>query len=132
MGKVPPYKKVVRDNFIKVLEANAGNVTMACKKIGITRQTYHNWIDRFDDFREQVESVHESLIDFAESALMKKIKEGDTTSIIFFLKTKGRRRGYIEKYDVYLQNQKDDVLDLTDLYDVDVIEAEEVKKIEKS
>ena len=37
--------------------------------------------------------------DYIES-IMEKIKSGDTVSIIFFLKTQGRRRGYSERYQI--------------------------------
>lgn len=36
-------------------------------------------------------------LDFAESELFKQIKEGNITGVIFFLKTKGKKRGYIER-----------------------------------
>ena len=39
-------------------------------------------------------------LDFAESALHNNIREGKETSTIFFLKTRGKKRGYIEKTEV--------------------------------
>jgi hypothetical protein len=39
-------------------------------------------------------------LDTAESALFNQIKEGNVTSIIFYLKTKGRRRGYVERQEI--------------------------------
>ncbi|MDR3142731.1 MAG: hypothetical protein LBU37_13545, partial [Tannerellaceae bacterium] len=45
-------------------------------------------------------NIADIAIDFAESNLHKRIKEGDTTSIIFYLKTKGKKRGYIEKSEI--------------------------------
>ena len=50
--------------------------------------------------KDRIDSEREVAIDFAESQLMEKIKSGDTVSIIFFLKTQGRRRGYSERYQI--------------------------------
>jgi len=48
-------------------------------------------------YKEKVESVGDIALDFAESELFKQIKEGNITGVIFFLKTKGKKRGYIER-----------------------------------
>jgi hypothetical protein len=40
------------------------------------------------------------MVDVAESKLMAKIDAGDTTAIIFFLKTQGKGRGYVERQEV--------------------------------
>ena len=39
----------------------------------------------------------EAILDFAESKLKQEINDGNITAIIFFLKTKGKIRGYVEK-----------------------------------
>ncbi len=39
-------------------------------------------------------------MDFAESQLYKQIKEGSTAATIFYLKTKGKKRGYIERQEI--------------------------------
>ena len=87
--------------FIEVLRNNAGNIKLSCEKAGIGRTTYYNWIDDDKDFEKEVSNVNEELIDFAESELMKKITDGNLTAIIFFLKTKGQTRGYIEKQYIH-------------------------------
>jgi len=85
--------------MLEMLEKSAGNVSVACKKVGISRQTHYQWSDDSDTYKSKVEDIQEGLIDFAETKLMEQIKEGNTTASIFFLKTKGKGRGYVEKVE---------------------------------
>lgn len=75
-----------------------GNISQACKLADIDRGTFYAWKSD-EKFQEQLAAVSpdEILVDFAENALVQRIGKGDTTAIIFTLKTKGRARGYIEK-----------------------------------
>ena len=83
--------------FVKNLKAAGGIICIACSNTGINRSTYYRWREADEEFREQVDEVMEEQIDFVESKLLTAIKSGDTTAIIFYLKTKGRNRGYSEK-----------------------------------
>ena len=86
-----------RKKFLDILKKNAGLVYLSCEKCGITAPTYYNWLRDDPSFAEAVKSINEGMLDFAEGALFEKIKNKDLTAIIFFLKTKGRERGYQEK-----------------------------------
>ena len=88
-----------KKDFLIVFENNLGNISETCKKIGISRTTFYEWYKKDKEFKEKIEEIKESLLDFAESILMKKIKEGDNTCLIFFLKTKGKNRGYTERIE---------------------------------
>ena len=68
------------------------------------RTTYYSWIDDDKDFENEIKDVNEELLDFAESQLMNHITKGNLTAIIFYLKTKGQSRGYIEKQ--YIQQRQ--------------------------
>lgn len=59
--------------------------------------------------------VEEGLIDFAESKLIENINDGILTAIIFYLKTKGKKRGYTEGEEVEVKQTSD--LDLSGLSD---------------
>ena len=89
-----------KDNFLKALKNNLGNISQACKSSKISRQTYYRWVDDDVEFEEQCKNVEESLLDLAENRLLEKIDKYDTTSIIFFLKTKGKKRGYNESTQI--------------------------------
>ena len=85
--------------MIEALENTLGIVTTACKIVGINRGTHYNWLKSDDDYKKSVENIEDMAIDFAESKLFENIKNNDTTSTIFYLKTKGKKRGYIERVE---------------------------------
>jgi len=85
--------------MIIALEQSLGIVTTACKSVGITRDTHYRWIIEDEDYKVAVESIQDITLDFAESQLHKQIKEGEVTSTIFYLKTKGKKRGYVERVE---------------------------------
>lgn len=82
--------------MIEALTKSLGVVTSACKKVGIDRQTHYNWYNKDPEYKEAVDSIQDVAIDFVESSLHKSIQEGNVTAQIFYLKTKGKKRGYIE------------------------------------
>lgn len=89
-------KVQVKKALIEELGKASGIVTYACDKVGVSRVTFYNYYKADKKFAEQVDHVMEKQIDVVEAALLKRIKSEDTTAIIFYLKTKGRTRGYVE------------------------------------
>ena len=85
--------------MIAALEQSLGIVTTACKSVGIERNTHYNWIKEDEYYKAAVDSIQDITLDFAESQLHKQIKDGEVTSTIFYLKTKGKKRGYIERIE---------------------------------
>jgi|DEB0MinimDraft_10_1074344.scaffolds.fasta_scaffold40564_2 hypothetical protein len=88
---------ILKDQMVAALEKTLGIVTKACEMVGISRETHYRWLRTDEVYKEKVESVGDIALDFAESELFKQIKEGNITGVIFFLKTKGKKRGYIER-----------------------------------
>ncbi len=98
-------KQAQKNKFIKALEECKGIVSTACRKIGISRQTYYKWLKNDPDFETLCNDISEEAIDFVESKLLEKIEQGDTTAIIYFLKTKGKKRGWSEKTEAEPQRE---------------------------
>ena len=86
--------------MLEALEKTLGIVTTACKKVGVSRSQFYGWCREDEQFSKAVDSVEGMALDFAESKLLENIKSKKETSIIFYLKTKGKKRGYIEKSEV--------------------------------
>ena len=89
-----------KEEMIKALEKSLGVVTIACKEVGIERSTHYDWLKNDEEYKKAVDDLADVALDFAESMLHKQIQEKDTTATIFYLKTKGKKRGYIERTEV--------------------------------
>jgi hypothetical protein len=85
--------------MIVALEQSLGIVTTACLTVGIDRKTHYNWLKDDEEYKAAVDSIQDITLDFAESQLHKQIKDGEVTSTIFYLKTKGKKRGYVERVE---------------------------------
>ena len=86
--------------MIEALEMSLGIVTTACKTVGIARSTHYEWYEKDADYKAAVDGIADIALDFAESQLHKQIKDGEVSSTIFYLKTKGKKRGYIERTEI--------------------------------
>jgi hypothetical protein len=114
----------LKKNLLKALALSHSVVTDACKKAGCSRKTFYEYLKEDKAFASEVEDIKEQALDFTESQLFKLIngyslpedkvffRAGDqeptivkgkkhlgpdTTAVIFHLKTKGKKRGYVER-----------------------------------
>lgn len=83
----------IQELFIQELRENLGVVSKALTKVNITREEYNNWL-RNQEFKKKVDEVNELSIDYVENKLLTQIQKGDLQAIQFYLKTKGKKRGY--------------------------------------
>jgi len=86
--------------IIGALGETKGLLTLAARKAGVSYRTLNRYANEFPSVREAVEEAKESMVDFAEGKLFDKISKGNTACIIFYLKTQGKSRGYIERHEV--------------------------------
>lgn len=110
MNKTEQHKKAI----LEALEQSLGVVTSACKKVGVGRTTFYGWLADDKEFAEAVKDIENVALDFAESQLHKQIKDGNPSSTIFYLKTKGKKRGYVERMENVNTNKNLDLSNLTD------------------
>lgn len=92
-----------KQELLEALRESLGIVTMACENVGVGRSTFYEWLRDDPEFKAEVDDINNRALDFVESKLFGNIENGDVASIIFYLKTKGKARGYIEKQEVEAQ-----------------------------
>jgi len=86
--------------LIEAMQKSLGNVTQSCKIVGLSRKTYYDYYNSDDEFSKACDDCENIALDFVESQLHKQIKDGVPSSTIFYLKTKGKKRGYVERKEI--------------------------------
>mgnify|MGYP003151773624 CR=1 FL=1 len=93
-------RHIKKETMLKALENSLGVVTVACKQADIPRSTYYKWLKEDVEFAKEVREIENIALDFAESQLHTQMKDGSTSATIFYLKTKGKKRGYVERQEL--------------------------------
>jgi AcrR family transcriptional regulator len=88
------------EKIIPLIDEYTGNLSMVARKLGVSRTTLYRFLSDKPTVRLALEEAREKMIDNVESKLYSKALAGDTTAMIFFLKTQGKQRGYIERQEV--------------------------------
>ena len=101
-GRGKPTDKDLADALVACKGILVAAVGWLAKERGksITRQTLAKRIDASERLRAVVAEVEDQTLDWAESRLLELINRGDKTAILFYLKCKGKARGYTERQEV--------------------------------
>jgi len=91
---------ILKKQMIEAMEKTLGIVTSAAKMVGINRSTHYIWMEKDEEYRHKINSISDLALDFVESQLFKSIENHSDTATIFYLKTKGKKRGYIERQEI--------------------------------
>lgn len=92
-----PWLKI--EEIEAALIKSKGIMTAAGESLGVSRSTVSERVRRSERLQKVIDNQRKVVGDFAESKLYTHIKEGNLTAIIFYLKTLGRDRGYIERHE---------------------------------
>lgn len=115
-----PTTKPSIEQFTHVANACGGILSDIAANFSVTRQTVYNWCEANTEFKQALEDSRERFVDLAESNLRKLvagvpaiekdengekrfagwIERPSETAIIFTLKTRGKKRGYVERQEV--------------------------------
>lgn len=90
------------EQIIAAIKASdtGGLLTLVAKKAGVSYWTIWKYAQDFPSVKQALDERKEEMLDMAEGQLYSKIKNGNIAAIIFFLKTQGKERGYIERSEL--------------------------------
>lgn len=115
-----PNTKPPLEQFEQIANACGGILSDIAANFKVARNTVYNWCEADPEFKEALADSRERFVDLAESNLRKLVagvpaiekdelgnsrfagwvERPSETAIIFTLKTRGKKRGYVERQEV--------------------------------
>lgn len=88
-----------KQDFIKLFFSKMGILTQVfeAEECKITRFQFNEWMMKDTEFADEINSISERRLDFAENSLFKQIQEGNANATVAYLKMLGKNRGYADK-----------------------------------
>ena len=101
--KTPEKREQMKSLYLEKL-IECGGVSLAARKaLGLDHHTIDNWREKDAEFDKAIEEVDAIAVGEASSMLWKSMQEGNATSIIFYLKTRGSKYGFREQQTIDLK-----------------------------
>lgn len=97
---MPKKPRATVADVMALVDEKHGNVSSIARALRISRQAVYRIIDKSEPLKDALSSARETMLDNVESKLYAEALAGNTTAMIFFLKTQGRSRGYQEKVEL--------------------------------
>ena len=102
MSKKQP--EVYKAALLVALEKSLGIFTPACNQVKISRDRFYTYYNEDPEFKKAVDDIQGIQLDFVENQLFRKIKDGSERSILFYMRYKGRKRGYSDELQINSNN----------------------------
>jgi len=85
-----------------VLDAISGSgaiMSTIAKRLNCGWATARSYVQRWEETQQAYEDEEQTILDMAESTLYQAIRNNDVQAAKWLLSTKGKRRGYSERYE---------------------------------
>lgn len=99
-GSRGPIKLDEKKQFVATLKRTKGNISKACEKLRISRETYYEWKKLDPEFKKECDEMPKYLGDYVVSKLFGLIEKGNVKAIIFYCQTQLKDRGFGNKLEV--------------------------------
>ena len=83
--------------FIEAIPGTGGIITTIAKRVGCAWHTAKKYVDNYPTIREAYDDECAAVLDMAESKVIKAMNDDDISTVRWYLATKGRHRGYVER-----------------------------------
>lgn len=101
---------ITREDMLEAIKGSQGLVTKIQKKLEAAKGTKICWdtvdkyVHKWEACELAVKAEKEAMLDLAENNIFKELVSGDTATSKWYLKMKGKDRGYVETQDIRMTN----------------------------
>jgi hypothetical protein len=88
------------DELLAAIKGSGGIMSTVAKRLNCHWGTALKYIQASEITSKAIEDENESILDLAESVLIKSVREGDMPSVFYYLNNKGKKRGYNTRLEV--------------------------------
>jgi excisionase family DNA binding protein len=92
--------KFTAEEVAEAVKRAKGFLTVAAQILGCHYRTILNYAQRYKIVREALDEARQQVLDVAEAKLLEQVQAGDLRAIMFYLRTFGKTRGYIERLEI--------------------------------
>lgn len=83
-----------KEQFLKIFFSRLGLMSMACDEAKISKKQVEEWIESDKDFAEEIISIQDRRLDFAEAQLFSQMQNGNIEAVKTYLNKHGQSRGW--------------------------------------
>jgi len=88
------------EEIVTALIRSRGFISVTAENLGCNEQTVRNYIAKYPECKTACDEAREKTLDHVESKLLEMIGDKNVTAAIFYLKTQGKNRGYVERQEI--------------------------------
>ena len=110
-------KKITQEQMLEAIKGSQGLVSKIQRRLEeITREPWNSWetveryIHKWESCEQAIRAEKEAMLDLAENNIFKELARGDTATSKWYLRMKGKERGYEDTPTIQLAN--DDPLNI--------------------
>lgn len=93
-GNKTDWNKYSEEVVLNAVKGSGAILSVVADRLGVTWTTARKYVNHYPRAVEAFEHEENKSIDFAQSKLLEKVREGDLNAIEFYLTKKGRRKGW--------------------------------------
>jgi hypothetical protein len=101
--------RFAKGKILKAIKDSGGIISNIAEKLRCDWHTANKYANLYEETRLALEAETEAMIDNAENALHNLISAGDGFMIRYYLSTKGKRRGYVERVEKDITTNGNDI-----------------------